>query len=225
MFVSALAILCTVLLFLFVRHQTKQSLRHDFVVSTSSSVVGVYDTVQTKPSHDERNRLVRTQSILYVAANINNFLWLFLFNRLVLDSLTTENMDERNTIVFACAIVLLLFMPMYGFFNFCIYSYPRFRRMKKHFPKKSWWWCLRLLYTIDQGENEITARRSLQRQSNSRSNIRADPSLDAISFSNSQGFGSQKEHEQLESSVLNDVIHELAETQSIHNSDDKLTGL
>ena len=94
MLVSALAILCTVLLFLFVRHQTKQSLRHDFVVSTSSSVVGVYDTVQTKPSHDERNRLVRTQSILYVAANINNFLWLFLFNRLVLDSLTTENMER-----------------------------------------------------------------------------------------------------------------------------------
>jgi hypothetical protein len=224
--VSVLAIFCTVLLFCFVRHQTKLSSRHEFVASPSgcSSIVGSSiaagdssSSVRRKNQKDERSRLIRTQSILYVAANLNNFVWLILFNRLVLNSLDAEQIHSRDPIVFASGILLFLFMPMYGFFNFCIYCYPRFRRIKRHFPEKTFWWCLQLLYTKDQGEREISQQRILQRHRQSRGNL-LDTSSGALSFAITlQPTENPKRHD---TSKTNEEIRESAETQSFHNSGD-----
>jgi hypothetical protein len=222
--VSLLAILCTSLLFVFVRHQTRQSARHDFVSTTGLGSTAGITTIATgdigssamrsNRKQDDRSRLVRTQSILYVAANINNFLWLIIFNRLVLNSLHTEDIHGRDSIIFASGILLFLFMPMYGFFNFCIYCYPRFRRIKGHFPEKSFWWCLRQLYTTDQGESEITQQRLLKRLRQSRENL-LESSLGAISFS-----GTLEPPEKLQQQDISKSNKESIEKHQFHHSGD-----
>ena len=218
------------LLFCFVRHQTKQSARHDFAGTTGCSAISATNTVtasgggggsssslRSNRKQGDRSRLVRTQSILYVAANINNFIWLILFNRLVLNSLDAENIHGRDTIVFASGILCFLFMPMYGFFNFCIYCYPRFRRIRDHFPEKPFWRCLQVLYKKDQGESEITQQRLLKRHRQSRGNP-LETSLGAISFS-----GTEEPPEQLQLQCMskrNKEVPESAVSQSFHLSGD-----
>jgi hypothetical protein len=138
-----------ILLFLAVRSQTKQSTRHSFM--------GSIDESKTK-----RIKLVRTQTILYVAAYVNNFVWLIIMNSLVLNSVDSDDIHGNDKVIFASGIMLFLFMPSYGFFNFCIYCYPRYSRIKEHFPEKSRMWCVQLLYTKDEGESEILIRRRCQ---------------------------------------------------------------
>ena len=211
LFVSALAILCTALLFSFVRQQIKRSARHDFVRTTSGSSIAVTGSVtggidsRNSQKQDDRSRLVRTQSILYTANNINNFVWLLLFNLLVLNSLDDEKIHDKDTAVFTSGILLFLFKPLHGFFNFCIYCYPRFRRIKKHFPQNSWWWCLRLLYTKDEGESEIIQQRLLQRHRLSREH-NLESSMGAISYCGAEEQLDQPQPEMAKSNLatLND---------------------
>ena len=166
---------------------------------------------------DKRGRLVRTQSILYVLANINNFIWFILFNPLVKMSIENEQMHDYGSIVFVFGIILFLLMPMHGFFNFCIYCYPRIQRIKKHCPDKSWRWCLRLLYTKDQGESEVRARRLLQMQQRSQGNL-FEMSSGGFSLSGAFEQPTQQPQQQLDTSKTNDDIPELSDTQSFHNS-------
>jgi hypothetical protein len=173
--VSVIAIFCTILLFLFVRNQTKKSLRHNFTTGTSTPTAG---NLEVRTKQDQRSKLVRTQSILYVLVNVNNSIWLFIFNRLVLNSINSENIHENDPIIFASGFMLFLFMPLYGFFNYCIYCYPRFKRIKEHFPEKSFFWCIRILYRKDEGESEIISRRRYNQIQKSRSDL----SFSAISL-------------------------------------------
>jgi hypothetical protein len=231
--VSVCAIAFTVLLFYFVRHQTKQSTRHDFRsrsgntnVISSSFVVAVGNTDTTVPNTQkqiDRSLLVRTQSILYVAANINNFIWLLLFNRLVLNSLDSDDIHDRDSIVFASGILLFLFMPMYGFFNYCIFCYPRLRRIKGHFPERSFWWCLRLLYTKDQGESEIIQQRLLKRMNQQSQQNILNSSFGAISISgalDSLDHTPKPNNDNLESAVTQSLNHS-GNTAIVISSDDE----
>jgi hypothetical protein len=88
--------------------------------------------------------------------------WLVLFNRLVLNSINSDDIHANDTVIFAAGIMMFLFLPLYSFFNFCIYCYPRYARIKENFPEKSRLWCMQLLYTKDEGESEMVIRRRSQ---------------------------------------------------------------
>jgi hypothetical protein len=136
--ICIIAITCTILLFLSVKSQAKQSARHSFAGSVSESAV-------------KRMKLVRTQTILYVVVFLNNFVWLLSFNVFLYVGI--------DRAVFASSMILYIFAPSYGFFIYCIYCYPRYCRIKKYFPEKSCFGRMRLLYTKDEGEGEILALR------------------------------------------------------------------
>lgn len=110
-------------------------------------------------------KLVRTQTLLYVSVFLNNFVWLLLFNTLVLNSVNADDIHANDTATFASGVMVFIFLPSYGFAIFCIYCYPRYTRIKDHFPEKSCIWRLKLLYTKDEGEGEISARRRGRSQS------------------------------------------------------------
>ena len=104
---------------------------------------------------------------------------------------------------------------MYGFFNYCIYCYPRFRRIKGYFPEKSLWWCLRLLYTKDQGESEIAQQRIRKRHQLLRGNL-LQTSFGTISFSGT--FEQPDPLQQQDMPESNEKNLESTEGQLFHHS-------
>jgi hypothetical protein len=140
--ICIIAITCAILLYLSVKRQAKQSARHSFDGSVNENAL-------------KRMKLVRTQTILYVVVFLNNFLWLLSFNVFVYVGI--------DRAIFASSVILYIFAPSYGFFIYCIYCYPRYSRIKKYFPEKSYFGRMKLLYTTDEGEEEILARRRARR--------------------------------------------------------------
>jgi hypothetical protein len=136
--ISFIAIACTILLFLSVKKQAKQSARHSFAGTINEGTM-------------KRMKLVRTQTILYVTVFLNNFIWLMLFN-----AFAYVGIDKA---IFASGMMVFLFLPSYGFFVYCIYCFPRYVRITEHFPEKSCFWRVKLLYAKDEGEGEILGRR------------------------------------------------------------------
>jgi hypothetical protein len=143
---SLVSITCTILLFLAVRHQMRKPHRHSFAGSVDES------------RFRKRIQQVRTQTILYVTSHTNNCLWLVLFNRLVVNSLDSNDVNSNDPVIFAVGVMLFLFIPLDGFNIYCIYVFPRYTRIRKRFPDQSRLWCLRLLYRKDEGESEIISR-------------------------------------------------------------------
>jgi hypothetical protein len=192
--ISIVAIVCTILLFLSVKHQTKQSERHSFAGSINEGTM-------------KRMKLVRTQTIMYVTVFLNNFVWLMLFNAFVY-----VRIDKA---IFASGVMVFIFMPSYGFFIYCIYCYPRYVRIKEHFPDKSILWRVQLLYTKDEGEGEISARRRSRRSQIFTGTIE-------MARTDSQ-LASSLASKAMESGDL--VGDEAAKTSSFHGSGDTSMGL
>jgi hypothetical protein len=129
---------------------------------------------------------------------------------LVLDSVQTDDIHANDTAIFVSGILVFMFVPSYGFFMYCIYCYPRYTRIKEHFPEKSWIWRLKLLYSKDEGEGEILARRRSRSQSQS---------MEFTGFFDTpRTHMAQSPKSNVLESGINDYMNTPADTSSFHGS-------